>query len=47
MAVSCDIGDPASVLLPLHPPFKREIARRLMMSIVHGDASVPSRGPEV
>eukprot|EP00052_Salpingoeca_macrocollata_P027021 m.254483 g.254483 ORF g.254483 m.254483 type:complete len:522 (-) comp22681_c2_seq13:26-1591(-) len=51
MIVAADIGDPASALHPVHPPFKQEVARRgyqIAQSIIFNDAAAPPKqGPMV
>ena len=50
MVVTADIGDPAGVMHPVHPPFKQEVARRaglIAERLVHGDMTVPLQGPQV
>lgn len=42
MAVSADIGDPASCMHPIHPPFKQEVARRMYFvteNLLYGNSS--------
>lgn len=50
MAVAADIGDPAGVLHPIHPPFKPELARRVHLAaeaMLFGNTTVPPQGPTV
>jgi hypothetical protein len=32
MAVTADIGDPAGVYHPIHPPYKQEVGRRAALA---------------
>jgi hypothetical protein len=50
MVVSADISDPAGALHPIHPPWKKEVARRAALwaeNAVWGDASSPVSGPRL
>eukprot|EP00048_Salpingoeca_helianthica_P014337 m.221182 g.221182 ORF g.221182 m.221182 type:complete len:553 (-) comp15737_c0_seq1:659-2317(-) len=50
MAVSADLGDPASPFHPIHPPWKAEVARRVSISalnVVYGNTQYPRFGPKL
>ena len=50
MVVSCDISDPAGALHPIHPMWKKEVARRAALwadNVVYGNASSPASSPRV
>jgi hypothetical protein len=50
MVVSCDVNDPAGAVHPIHPMWKKEVARRAALwadNVVFGNASSPTAGPRV
>ena len=50
MVVAADIGDPAGVNHPVHPPYKQEVARRaglLAERLVHGNTAIALQAPTV
>ena len=50
MVVSADLSDPAGAMHPIHPMWKREVARRAALwadNTVFGNASSPTSGPRL
>ena len=50
MVVSADLSDPAGALHPIHPPWKKEVARRAALwadNVLWGNASAPTSGPRL